>query len=77
MHDSMWKYEYEVEHERLLKCQAETEKLREAYKEYIKLLEDELHGLAGFLLAHGIKSSRVEAGKKARAKIQALKENKP
>ncbi len=56
--------------------EADMQKAVEAYEEYIELLEAELHDSAGFLLAHGIKSLRVEAGKKARAKIQALKENK-
>lgn len=52
----------------------ENKKLRETYEEYIELLTDEIKDLMSVALVHGWKSSRVEAGEKARANIQALKE---
>ena len=39
MHDSLWKYEYEVEHERLLKCKAEIEELKEECQGELKGME--------------------------------------
>ncbi len=52
------------------------EKLKEAYEEYIQLLDDEIKDLLGLAELHGWKSSRVEQGEKAREKIkQALKED--
>jgi len=47
--------------------------LMAVYDEYIKLLGDELKDMAGLMVAHGWHSSRVEAGKICREKIQALK----
>lgn len=45
-----------------------------AYEEYIALLEEEINEIEGVAIAHGWKSTRVEAGEKARAKIAALKQ---
>lgn len=41
----------------------------EATQEYVALLTDELNDFAPFALNHGIRSTRVEAGKSARDKI--------
>ena len=60
MDDSLWKYEYEVEHERLLKSQAENKKLqgalekirilsfrrRDRYDIYFKIALKNIHHIA-------------------------------
>jgi len=43
------------------------------YDEYLKLYDIELGELMGIVVVHGWKSTRVEQGKKLRAKIRALK----
>lgn len=45
-----------------------------AYDEYIALLGAEINELSGIAIAHGWHSSRVEHGKKARARLQQLKQ---
>jgi hypothetical protein len=48
MNDSIWKYEYEVEHERLLKCQAENKELKQKFNQAVGALRKstELLGVA-------------------------------
>lgn len=48
--------------------------LLNVYKEYTKLLTDELNEIAHMAAAHGWKSHRFSEGEMYRAKIQALQE---
>ncbi len=48
--------------------------LTNVYDKYIKLLEDEIKGVAGIAYVHGWRSSRYKEGKKLREKIAKLKE---
>ena len=52
---------------------AKIKKLRNAYENYIELLEQELGNLAALAHTHGWKSSLIEEGKKARKIIKDLK----
>lgn len=48
--------------------------LMEAYDDYVEILEQEIRGLVEMAWVHGWRSSRYEAGKKARARIARIKE---
>ena len=51
------------------------DELIKTYDEYIKLLGDEIDGLAGLAYVHGWRSSRYEQGKALRDKIESLKKD--
>lgn len=56
--------------------QVKDEEIKEIFKvydKYVKVLEDENSSLVGLAYIHGWRSSRIELGKKCRAKIKALK----
>jgi hypothetical protein len=56
--------------------ETECERLRElsnVYADYSQLLIDELNDFAGIAFVHGIRSTRVEAGKQARERIAKIK----
>ncbi|MDX9803793.1 MAG: hypothetical protein RBS96_07260, partial [Dehalococcoidales bacterium] len=66
-------------HDYLLKAQDDltahlvAQEITKPYDEYISLLVEELSELAGIAAVHGWKSSRYEAGIKAREAIHAIK----
>ena len=44
-----------------------------AYDDYIKVLSDEIQSSASYLAIHGWKSTRVEAGRLARERVERCK----
>lgn len=79
INDSEYEDSYEEEQIRdlrkeIINLKNQKEKLIQSYDEYLELIDKELAELMSLAVVHGWTSSRIEAGKKARAKIQEAKD---
>lgn len=69
-----WRVGREGEGGEMTEYRIAVEKLIKEYKKYIKLLTAELSEAGGIASVHYWESSRVEAGKEARERIEKLEE---
>ena len=72
-HQSVTSLKEEVSNE-IIKAKEQIEELSNLYENYLNLIDKELGELMSLAVVHGWKSSRIEEGRKARAKIQEVKD---